>query len=240
VEFDVFPSYFVGVINNLYKVGWGDKVFLLEDGFMAEGEVNLSGLTKRVSRAIFKIAVYIVVYVSASAAAQYLFTDLFPKYNLNLQDYLTYVHLLLAVAFGYLIVNGIATFFYWTMRAKYDHATAAAVRNAVRIIGVGALAASIAGGTAGGAAGTALGGFIGMVIGFATQRVLGQAVAGLFVLVARPFKIGDRISVGGEEGVVEDVATLFTKIIKDDGTIALIPNNTVIGGKILIKPPKKK
>ena len=212
---------------------------MLEDDLMAEEEVNLADLTKRASKAIFKIAAHIVAYVAASAAVQYLFMDLFPKYNLNLQDYLTYVHPLLAAVFGYLIVNGVATFFYWTTRAKYDHATAAAIRNAVRIIGVGALATSIAGGTAGGAAGTALGGFIGMVIGFATQRVLGQAVAGLFVLVVRPFKIGDRISVGGEEGVVEDVATLFTRIIKDDGTIALIPNNTVIGGKILIKPPKK-
>ena len=205
---------------------------------MADEEIDFSDLTKKVSRAIFRIAVYIVAYVVVSAIAQYLFTDLLPKYNINLQEYLTYVQLLLAVAFGYMIVNGIATFFYWTMRAKYDHATAAAIRNAVRIIGVGALAASIAGGTAGGAAGAALGGFIGMVIGFATQRVLGQAVAGLFVLVARPFKIGDRISVAGEEGVVEDVATLFTRIVKDDGTVALIPNNTVIGGKILIKPKK--
>ena len=202
--------------------------------------MDLANLTKKVSRAIFRIAVYIVAYVAVSAIVQYLFMDLFPKYNLNLQDYLTYVQLLLAVSFGYLIVNGIAVFFYWTMRAKYDHATAAAIRNAVRIIGVGALAASIAGGTAGGAAGAALGGFIGMVIGFATQRVLGQAVAGLFVLIVRPFKIGDRVSVAGEEGVVEDVATLFTRIVKDDGTIALIPNNTVIGGKILIKNKVKK
>lgn len=203
-----------------------------------DDEVNLADLARRISRSILKIAAYIVIYVVISALAQYLFMDLLPRYDLNLQDYLIYVQLLLAVAFGYLIVNGIASFFYWSMRAKYEHATAAAIRNAVKIIGVGALVTSITGGAAGGAAAAALGGFMGMVIGFATQRVLGQAVAGLFVLVARPFKIGDRVSVAGEEGVVRDVATLFTKICKDDGTTALIPNNTVIGGKILIKPKK--
>jgi len=77
-------------------------------------------------------------------------------------DYIGYIQVLLAIAFGYLIVSGIASFFYWSMRAKYEHATAAAVRNIVKIIGVGALVAAIAGG----AAGVALGGFIGIVIGF--------------------------------------------------------------------------
>jgi small-conductance mechanosensitive channel len=52
--------------------------------------------------------------------------------------------------------------------------------------------AAIAGGVAGGAAGVALGGFIGLVVGFASQQVLGQAVAGLFLLIARPFKIKAR------------------------------------------------
>ncbi len=124
------------------------------------------------------------------------------------------------------------------MRAKYDHATSAAVRNVVKIIGIGALVAAIAGGVAGGPAGVALGGFIGIVIGFAFQQVLGQAVAGLFLLIVRPLKIGDEVVLGGEEGIVEDVSTLFTMIVKQDGVKVLIPNNTILGGKIYIKPKK--
>jgi small-conductance mechanosensitive channel len=80
----------------------------------------------------------------------------------------------------------------------------------------------------------ALGGFIGMVIGFATQQVLGQAIAGLFVLLARPIRIGDYVNAAGETGVVEDIASLFTIIRKDDGSLALIPNNSLIGSKIYI------
>ena len=205
-----------------------------------QDEMNTVKSVKKASRTIFRIAGYIIVYVVAVAAVQYLFTDLLPKYYAEIQSYLSYVQILLAAVFGYLIVGSIANFFYWTLRAKYDHATAAAVRNVIKIIGVGALASIIAGSTAGGGAGTALGGFIGMVIGFATQRVLGQAVAGLFILIVRPYKIGDRVSVAGEEGVVDDVATLFTKIVKDDGTVALIPNNIVIGGKIYLKPKSEK
>ena len=147
---------------------------------------------------------------------------------------MTHVQVLLALAFGYLIISGLATFFYWSTRSKYNHATAASIRNIVRIIGIGAMAAVIAGSVAGGAAGAALGGFMGMVIGFASQQVLGQAIAGLFLLIARPYRIGDAVILAGEEGVVEDVATLFTVIVKADGGRVLIPNNFIVGSKIYL------
>jgi small-conductance mechanosensitive channel len=47
-----------------------------------------------------------------------------------------------------------------------------------------------------------------MVIRFATQQVLGQAIAGLFVLLVRPIKIGDKVNVAGEAGIVEDLNPL--------------------------------
>jgi small-conductance mechanosensitive channel len=92
---------------------------------------------------------------------------------------------------------------------------------------------------AGGAAGVALGGFMGMVVGFASQQALGQAIAGLLLLIARPFKIGDNVVLAGEDGVVEDVSTLFTAIIKADNVRVPIPNNSIIGGKIYLKPKSK-
>ena len=80
---------------------------------------------------------------------------------------------------------------------------------------------------------------MGMAVGFAFQQVLGQAIAGLFLLIARPFKIGDAVVIAGEDGVVDDVATLFTRVVKADGVVVLIPNNTIIGGKIYLKPKKQ-
>jgi len=71
------------------------------------------------------------------------------------------------------------------------------------MVSIGAMVAAIAGG-----AGVALGGFLGMVVGFASQQVLGRAIAGPFLLMARPFKIGD--------GVVDDAVTLFTRVVKAD------------------------
>lgn len=202
---------------------------------MASESVKKASVVKGSSREFVKVAVYAVLYVIASAVVQYLVRELLPKYGINIIDYAVYINILLALAFGYLIVNGIASFIYWTLRVKYPHSTAAAVRNVVKIIGVGGLASAISGGVAGGAAGVALGGFLGMVVGFATQQILGQAVSGLFVLIVRPFKIDDNVIIASEEGVVEDVATLFTVVRKSDGTKVLIPNNIVIGGKIYVK-----
>jgi len=45
-----------------------------------------------------------------------------------------------------------------------------------------------------------LGSFLGMVMGFASQQVLGRAIAGLFLLIARPFKVGDDVVIAGEDG----------------------------------------
>lgn len=202
-------------------------------------EISKSEIAKNATTSMAKVVLYIVLYVVAAAIIQWLFTSFLLQFGINIVDYMAYVQILLAVAFGYLIVSGIATFFYWSMRAKYDHATAAAIRNVVKIIGIGALVAAIAGGVAGGAAGVALGGFMGMVIGFASQQVLGQAIAGLFVLISRPFKIGDAAILAGEDGIVDDVATLFTVVVKSDGTRVLIPNNSIVGSKIYLKPKSK-
>jgi len=193
-------------------------------------------IARKASASIVKVTVYVVIYVLVAALLQWFFTSLLPRYGINIADYLVYVQILLAIAFGYLIVGSIAVFFYWSMRAKYDHSTAAAIRNIVKIIGIGGLIAAIAGGVAGGAAGVALGGFIGIVIGFASQQVLGQAVAGLFLMISRPFKIGDAVGIAGEEGIVDDVSTLFTIVVKNDGSRVLIPNSAIIGAKIYLKP----
>lgn len=191
---------------------------------------------RETSKAITRTVTYIVAYVVVSAIVQYVFAGLLPSLKVEVAEYSVYAQILMAVAFGYLIVSSVANVFYWMLRARYDHPTAAAIRNVVRIVGIGALAAAIAGGVAGGAAGVALGGFLGIVIGFASQQVLGQAVAGLFLLIARPFRIGDKVVVAGEDGVVEDVATLFTTVVKADGVKVLIPNSAILGGKIYLKP----
>jgi small-conductance mechanosensitive channel len=105
----------------------------------------------------------------------------------------------------------------------------------MKLLGIGALVAALAGAVSGGPAAAALGGFIGLVIGFATQQVLGQAIAGTFLLLARPFKIGDKIVGAGQEGVVEDISAMYTVIRDAEGNKVLIPSTKLVGDILKIK-----
>nr|WP_238376222.1 mechanosensitive ion channel domain-containing protein [Vulcanisaeta sp. EB80] len=202
-------------------------------------EMSKKEIGRHYVNAITKLVIYIVVYVVVAAIVHYVISTLLPMFGIKVSPYEGYVNVLLALAFGYLIVSAFADVIYWSMRFRYDHPTARAMRNVFLLIGIGALVAGIAGAIGGGVAGVAVGGFLGIVIGFAVQQVLGQAVAGLFLLLAKPFRIHDHVNLLGEDGIVNDVAILFTEVIKGDGSKVLIPNNSIIGNKIYILPKQQ-
>ena len=60
----------------------------------------------------------------------------------------------------------------------------------------------------------------GAALGFASQKTLGNFLAGLFLLAARPFKVGDYVRLGTVEGIVQEVTINYTKVLT-------IGNNTV-------------
>ncbi|MEM3402801.1 MAG: mechanosensitive ion channel [Candidatus Hadarchaeales archaeon] len=196
-----------------------------------------SAAPKMIGRATFRLILYIVIYSIISIVANWLIGDFARKtFGLDLSLYSVYLNVGLLLLFGYLAISCIAEIAYWNAKMRYPHSTAFALKSVVRIIGIGALAAALAGGIAGGIAGVALGGFLGIVVGYASQNVLGQALAGLFILITRPFQIGDVIGVAGEEGTVEGIGMLFTVIRKADGTVTLIPNGLLVNNKIYRKP----
>ena len=46
---------------------------------------------------------------------------------------------------------------------------------------------------------------LGLIIGFASQRTLGNFVAGLMIAITQPLRLGDWVEVNGVEGVVEEI-----------------------------------
>jgi small-conductance mechanosensitive channel len=60
----------------------------------------------------------------------------------------------------------------------------------------------------------------GAALGFASQKTLGNFLAGLFLLAARPFKVGDYVRLGTVEGIVQEITLNYTKVLT-------IGNNTV-------------
>lgn len=67
-------------------------------------------------------------------------------------------------------------------------------------------------------------GISGVAIGFAFQNILQNFLAGLLLLWAEPFRIGDEIKLDNYEGTVEEIQTRATMIKTYDGRRIVIPN----------------
>jgi len=63
-----------------------------------------------------------------------------------------------------------------------------------------------------------------VAIGFAFQNILQNFLAGLLLLWAEPFRVGDQIKLDNFEGTVEDIQTRATTIKTYDGKRVVIPN----------------
>ncbi|ABL87660.1 conserved hypothetical protein [Pyrobaculum islandicum DSM 4184] len=182
-----------------------------------------------------RLALWIMMYIVVMAVVQYAFQFVTSNIYKDAMSYKVYVDILLTLFFGWQIVKAFADIVALPVAKKQGETAGKAVANLIKLLGIGALVASLAGAVSGGAAAAALGGFIGLVIGFATQQVLSQAVAGIFLLLARPFKIGDKIVGAGQEGIVEDIGAMYTVVKDAEGNKILIPNNKLIGDILKIK-----
>ena len=67
---------------------------------------------------------------------------------------------------------------------------------------------------------------VGIVIGLSAQDILKNFFAGIWVLIERPFRIGDSIEVTGYTGTVEGISFRTTQLRTEDGREVIVPNGT--------------
>ncbi len=65
---------------------------------------------------------------------------------------------------------------------------------------------------------------VGLVIGFASQRTIGNVVAGFLIAFSQPLRLGDEVEVEGVEGVVEEIGLTYTWIRTRDNDRLVVPN----------------
>jgi small conductance mechanosensitive channel len=72
----------------------------------------------------------------------------------------------------------------------------------------------------------------GVAIGAAWSGMLGNFAAGAFMMVLRPFKVGDFVSVGGISGTVHELGLFGTTIVTPDNVLTLVGNGKIFADTI--------
>lgn len=166
------------------------------------------------------------------------------KQESSLHTPVTVATVLALLAIGWAVARDVGRAAAPTFFRRMDPATAGTVGFIIRLItGVIVLvwALYIAGASAGSLiAGSA---FTAVILGLAAQQTLGNVFAGMVLLSARPFRVGERVrlqagAVGGTvEGVVSSLGLLYTTLARGADRI-MVPNNVVLAAAVVpLKEP---
>ncbi len=77
-----------------------------------------------------------------------------------------------------------------------------------------------------------IGALTGTALGLAFSRALSNLVSGVYILAARPFRVGDFIRIGDDEGIVHEITLNYTSLLLQDYSRILIPNIRVLDGNV--------
>lgn len=75
-------------------------------------------------------------------------------------------------------------------------------------------------------------GALGLAIGLAFQGTLSNVAAGMMLLIFRPFKVGDVVSLAGQVCKVDEIQLFFTTVDTFDNRRIIIPNSKIFGESI--------
>jgi small-conductance mechanosensitive channel len=154
-------------------------------------------------------------------------------------DPITAAAVLSLLALGWAIARDVGRVFGPTFFRRMDPGTAGTVGFLVRFVTVGItilVALDIAGVSAASLVATSA--FTAVILGLAAQQTLGNLFAGMVLLSARPFRVGERVrfqagAVGGQiEGIVSSLGLLYTTLAQGEDRI-MVPNNVVLSAVVV-------
>ena len=191
--------------------------------------INSGNISEKKQRSLFKsitimfVAVAVVVIVS-------ILIEQFLEHR-----YGPFLKIGVVAVIGYFVINSLANVFY---KLSYDalKSSAETIRILIRIIGaIIVISIIISYLSQDPIIATSIGTITAIVIGFASQSVLGNLISGLYLAITRPFRIGEKVTVFGNTGVIYDIGLLYSRLRTEDGDIILAPNTSMITTTIIIR-----
>ncbi len=190
---------------------------------------NNSSSAEKKQRSLFKTITIMIIAVAVVVAASSLIEQfLEPSYG-------PYLRIGVVAVIGYFVINSLANVFY---KLSYDALknNAEIIRILIRIIGaIVVISVIISYLSQDPLIATSVGTITAIVIGFASQNVLGNLISGLYLAITRPFRIGDKVTVFGNTGIIYDIGLLYSRLRTDDGDVILAPNTSMVTTTIIIR-----
>ncbi|WP_276260071.1 mechanosensitive ion channel family protein [Haloglomus litoreum] len=75
----------------------------------------------------------------------------------------------------------------------------------------------------------AAGGLLGAALGFGIKDLFASVIGGLVVVFERPYRVGDKVTLGNHYGEVTDVGLRATRLVTPDDTEVVVPNLSIFG-----------
>lgn len=76
-------------------------------------------------------------------------------------------------------------------------------------------------------------GIVGLIIGLSSQAIISNFIAGILVMLEKPFYRGDIIDISGIQGKVEDISIRSTLMKTIDGKVITVPNSTFTTNSVI-------
>ena len=190
---------------------------------------NTDKSTEKTKRSLIKSIVIMIVAVVVVLVASSLIEQLLDH------KYGAYIKIGVVSVIGYFVINSLANVFY---NLSYDALknNAEIIRILIRIVGaIVIISVIISYLSQDPLIATSIGTITAIVIGFASQNVLGNLISGLYLAITRPFRIGEKVTVFGNTGVIYDIGLLYSRLRTDEGDIILAPNTSMVTTTIIIR-----
>jgi small-conductance mechanosensitive channel len=80
---------------------------------------------------------------------------------------------------------------------------------------------------------TVVAGALGLGVSLSLQTIISNCFAGLFILLERRIKVGDRVQIGDLIGRVTDISLRASSLLTNDNALVIVPNSDFITSKVI-------
>lgn len=180
-------------------------------------------------KALRQITVLAAILGVVLAATTYLLQPLFPD------QYVLYFHVAEVAVAGFFIIQILGNISY-SLALVHSEQTAKSMKSLVRIAGaIIVIAFIISYLSQDPVIAASISTIAGLVVGFSSMNIISNVIAGMYLAIARPFRIDDRIKVFGEVGVVHDIGMLYTRLTLENGDELLASNSSMVTTSVVLK-----